>query len=144
QSTGVIYIELAERTVVNRYSTMPRMRRRARATIVVLVGLFVLFTLLGWGVQAWTDWLWFDEVGYTRVFTGMLTTRALLFVAVGLAMALVVGGNLWLAYRVRPMLRPHSPEQATLERYRMALTPRIGSWIALTAGVVGLFAGLSA
>lgn len=127
-----------------RTSLMPRMSRRARATIVVLVGLFVLFTLLGWGVQAWTDWLWFDEVGYTRVFTGMLTTRALLFVAVGLAMALVVGGNLWLAYRVRPMLRPHSPEQATLERYRMALTPRIGSWIALTAGVVGLFAGLSA
>ncbi|MFC3501176.1 UPF0182 family protein [Micromonospora krabiensis] len=125
-------------------SPLPRMSRRGRVTIAVLVGVFVLFTLLGWGVQAWTDWLWFDEVDYTQVFTGVLVTRLLLFLAVGLAMALVVGGNLWLAHRLRPRLRPHSVEQATLERYRMALSPRLGTWIAVVAGVVGLFAGLSA
>ncbi|SDX97454.1 hypothetical protein SAMN05444365_101256 [Micromonospora pattaloongensis] len=127
-----------------RSSPLPRMSRRGRATIGVLIGVFLLFTLLGWGVQAWTDWLWFDEVDYTEVFTNVLTTRALLFLAVGLAMGVVVGGNLWLAYRLRPLLRPHSPEQVTLERYRMVLTPRIGTWIAVLAGVVGLFAGLSA
>lgn len=120
------------------------MSRRGRVTIAVLVGVFVLFTLLGWGVQAWTDWLWFDEVRYTEVFTGVLLTRLVLFLAVGLGMAVIVGGNLWLAYRLRPRLRPHSVEQATLERYRMALSPRLGTWIALTAAVVGLFAGLSA
>lgn len=120
------------------------MSRRGRVTIAVLVGVFVLFTLLGWGVQAWTDWLWFDEVRYTEVFTGVLLTRLVLFLAIGLGMAVVVGGNLWLAYRLRPRLRPHSVEQATLERYRMALSPRLGTWISLTAGVVGLFAGLSA
>jgi uncharacterized membrane protein (UPF0182 family) len=120
------------------------MSRRGRATIIVLVGVFVLFTLLGWGVDAYTDWLWFDEVQFTQVFTGMLTTRALLFLSVGLAMAVVVGGNLYLAYRLRPLLRPHSAEQATLERYRMVLTPRIGTWIGVVAVVVGLFAGLSA
>ncbi|WP_433649164.1 UPF0182 family protein [Micromonospora zamorensis] len=125
-------------------SPLPRMSRRGRVTIAVLVGVFVLFTLLGWGVQAWTDWLWFDEVRYTEVFTGVLLTRLVLFLAVGLGMAVIVGGNLWLAYRLRPRLRPHSVEQATLERYRMALSPRLGTWIALTAAVVGLFAGLSA
>ncbi|MGW4501637.1 UPF0182 family membrane protein [Micromonospora sp. NPDC004336] len=125
-------------------SPLPRMSRRGRVTIGVLVGVFVLFTLLGWGVQAWTDWLWFDEVRYTQVFTGVLTTRLLLFLAVGLGMALIVGGNLWLAHRLRPRMRPHSPEQATLERYRMVLGPRLGLWIALVAGVVGIFAGLSA
>ncbi|MEV4120869.1 UPF0182 family protein [Micromonospora sp. NPDC049645] len=125
-------------------SPLPRMSRRGRVTIAVLVGVFVLFTLLGWGVQAWTDWLWFDEVRYTEVFTGVLLTRLVLFLAIGLGMAVVVGGNLWLAYRLRPRLRPHSVEQATLERYRMALSPRLGTWISLTAGVVGLFAGLSA
>ncbi|WP_089019119.1 UPF0182 family membrane protein [Micromonospora coriariae] len=124
-------------------SPLPRMSRRGRVTIAVLVGVFVLFTLLGWGVQAWTDWLWFDEVRYTEVFTGVLVTRLLLFLAVGLGMAVIVGGNLWLAHRLRPRLRPHSVEQATLERYRMALSPRLGTWIALTAAVVGLFAGLS-
>ncbi|MCX5067431.1 UPF0182 family protein [Micromonospora lupini] len=125
-------------------SPLPRMSRRGRVTIAVLVGVFVLFTLLGWGVQAWTDWLWFDEVRYTEVFTGVLVTRLTLFLVIGLGMAVVVGGNLWLAYRLRPRLRPHSVEQATLERYRMALSPRLGTWIALTAAVVGLFAGLSA
>ncbi|WCN80671.1 UPF0182 family membrane protein [Micromonospora sp. LH3U1] len=125
-------------------SPLPRMSRRGRVTIAVLVGVFVLFTLLGWGVQAWTDWLWFDEVRYTEVFTGVLLTRLVLFLAVGLGMAVIVGGNLWLAYRLRPRLRPHSVEQATLERYRMALGPRLGTWILLTAAVVGLFAGLSA
>ncbi|MGW2621726.1 UPF0182 family membrane protein [Micromonospora taraxaci] len=125
-------------------SPLPRMSRRGRVTIAVLVGVFVLFTLLGWGVQAWTDWLWFDEVRYTEVFTGVLLTRLVLFLAVGLGMAVIVGGNLWLAHRLRPRLRPHSVEQATLERYRMVLSPRLGTWILLTAAVVGLFAGLSA
>ena len=93
-------------------SPLPRMSRRGRVTIAVLVGVFVLFTLLGWGVQAWTDWLWFDEVRYTEVFTGVLLTRLVLFLAIGLGMAVVVGGNLWLAHRLRPRLRPHSVEQA--------------------------------
>ncbi|MCX4470164.1 UPF0182 family protein [Micromonospora sp. NBC_01655] len=130
--------------MVMRSSPLPRMSRRGRVTIGVLIGVFVLFTLLGWGVQAWTDWLWFDEVRYTQVFTGVLATRVLLFLIVGLAMAVIVGGNLWLAHRLRPRLRPHSLEQATLERYRMVLGPRLGLWISLVAVVVGLFAGLSA
>jgi len=127
-----------------RSSPMPGMSRRGRVTVGVLVGIFLLFTLLGWGVQAWTDWLWFKEVDYTQVFTGVLLTRVLLFGAAGLAMALVIGLNLWLAYRLRPTLRPHSPEQVTLDRYRLLLTPRIGTWIAVASGLVGLFAGLSA
>lgn len=120
------------------------MSRRGRVTIGVLIGVFVFFTLLGWGVNAWTDWLWFDEVRYTQVFTGVLATRLLLFLVIGLAMAAIVAGNLWLAYRLRPQLRPHSAEQATLERYRMLLSPRLGTWIALASAVIGLFAGLSA
>jgi uncharacterized membrane protein (UPF0182 family) len=130
--------------VVIRNSPLPRMSRRGRVTIGVLVGVFLLFTVLGWVVNAWTDWLWFDEVKYTQVFTTLLTTRLLLFVLAGLAMALIVGGNLYLAYRLRPLLRPHSPEQATLERYRLVLAPRIGLWIGIIAAVIGLFAGLSA
>ncbi|WP_460807941.1 UPF0182 family membrane protein [Micromonospora zhanjiangensis] len=120
------------------------MSRRGRVTVGVLLGVFVLFTLLGWGVNAWTDWLWFDEVDYTAVFTGVLVTKLALFGAVGAGVALVVGGNLWLAYRLRPLLRPHSAEQATLERYRILIAPRIRTWLLLVAVLVGLFAGLSA
>ncbi|MDG4784657.1 UPF0182 family protein [Micromonospora sp. WMMD1102] len=130
--------------MVMRSSPLPRMSRRGRVTVGVLLGVFLLLTLLGWGVQAWTDWLWFDEVDYTRVFSGVLVTRILLFVAVGVSMALLVAGNMWLAYRLRPLLRPSSPEQVTLERYRSVLAPRVGTWLVAIGVVVGLFAGLSA
>jgi uncharacterized protein len=120
------------------------MSRRGRITIAVLIGVFLFFTLLGWMVDAWTDYLWFSEVHYTSVFSSVLRTRLMLFALFGLGMALIVGGNLYLAYRLRPLLRPHSPEQATLERYRMVLTPRIGTWIGVTAVLIGFFAGLSA
>jgi uncharacterized membrane protein (UPF0182 family) len=130
--------------VVMRNNPLPRMSRRGRVTVGVLVGVFLLFTLLGWGIDAWTDWLWFEEVDYTSVFTVALVTRLLLFLAIGLAMTLIIGGNLFLAYRLRPLLRPHSAEQATLERYRMVLVPRLGTWIAAVSVLIGLFAGLSA
>jgi uncharacterized membrane protein (UPF0182 family) len=120
------------------------MSRRGRVTVGVLVGVFVLFTLLGWGVDAYTDYLWFDEVEKTNVFSGVLVTRLVLFLVVGAVMTLVVAGNLYLAYRLRPLLRPHSAEQATLERYRMILAPRLGTWIAVAGLVIGFFAGLSA
>ncbi|MPZ27766.1 MAG: UPF0182 family protein [Micromonosporaceae bacterium] len=120
------------------------MSRRAKVTIGVVVGVIVLFMLLGTIVDLWTDVLWYREVGFTEVFTRMLFTRFGLFLVVGLGMALIVGLNLWLAYRLRPLLRPHSPEQASLERYRMVLTPRIVLWIVLLSVLVGLFAGLTA
>ncbi|HEX6967339.1 MAG TPA: UPF0182 family protein [Micromonosporaceae bacterium] len=125
-------------------SPLPRMSRRGRATIGVLIGVFIVFTLLGWGVELWTDWLWFEEVRYQAVFTGVWATRVLLFLAAGLAMALLVGANLWLAYRWRPLLRPHSVEQVALDRYRMVLTPRIRLWFVAITTLVGLFAGMSA
>src|SRR6185436_11037338 len=127
-----------------RNSPLPRMSRRGRVTVGVLVGVFILFTLLGWGIDAYTDYLWFNEVQFTQVFSGVLVTKLLLFLAVGAAMALVVGVNLYLAYRLRPLLRPHSAEQATLERYRMVIAPRLGTWISVLCVIIGFFAGLSA
>ncbi|GIF10751.1 UPF0182 family protein [Actinoplanes teichomyceticus] len=120
------------------------MSRRGRVTVGVLVGVFILFTLLGWGIDAYTDYLWFSEVDKTKVFSGVLLTKLVLFLVIGAATALVVGGNLYLAYRLRPLLRPHSAEQATLERYRSVLAPRLGIWITVLSAVIGLFAGLSA
>src|SRR5215475_14386362 len=123
---------------------LPRINRRARVTLIVLACVVLLFVLLGWLVNAWTDYLWFSEVHYTPVFTTLLWTRLGLFVVFGVAMALVVAGNLYLAYRLRPFLRMHSAEQQTLDRYRSVLAPRIGLWIGLFAGFMGLFTGLSA
>jgi uncharacterized protein len=127
-----------------RNSPLPRMSRRGRVTVGVLVGVFLLFTLLGWGIDNYTDYLWYQEVGKVNVFTDVIITRLLLFVVIGLAVALIIAANLYLAFRLRPLLRPHSAEQATLERYRMIIAPRLGTWIAVLGIIIGFFAGLSA
>ncbi|MGE5826748.1 MAG: UPF0182 family protein [Micromonosporaceae bacterium] len=125
-------------------SPLPRVSRRGRVTIIVISVVIILLTVLGRLVDLWTDWLWFQEVNYTGVFGGLIRAKILLFVLFGLAMAGFVGGNLYLAYRLRPLMRTHSAEQHALERYRMLLTPRIGLWISVAAGLLGVFAGLSA
>src|SRR3981189_2877361 len=115
-----------------------RVNRRGRVTVIVLAVIFLLFTLFDRVITVWTDWLWFDEVRYRQVFTGVLTTRLAMFAVFGVGMGLFVALNLYLAYRIRPMLRPHSLEQRTLDRYRLLLTPRIGTWITAFAALIGL------
>ena len=92
----------------------------------------------------WTDKLWFSSLGYGEVFSKLLWTRVLLFAVFGGLMALIVGVNLYLAFRLRPMFRPHSPEQANLERYREVVTPMRRLLLVGVSVVFGIFAGVSA
>ncbi len=117
---------------------------RPRLLTPALVGVALLLVLLGVGVSLYTDLLWFRNVGFTTVFTNVLVTRLGLFVGFGLLMAVLVGANLVVAYRVRPPFRPMSLEQQNLERYRMSVEPYLLPLLLLASAVVGLFAGLSA
>ena len=117
---------------------------RPRLLGPVLVVLAVLLLLGGTGVSLYTDLLWFRSVDFTTVFTTVLTTKLLLFVLFGLLMAVLVGANIAIAYRMRPPFRPMSLEQQNLERYRVAVEPFLRSVLLLGSGVFGLFAGLSA
>ncbi len=117
---------------------------RPRLLGPVLVVLAVLLLLGGVGISLYTDLLWFSSVDYRQVFTTVLTTRLLLFLGFGLLMAVIVGVNVYLAYRVRPPFRPMSLEQQNLERYRVAVEPFLTPVLLLGAGVFGVFAGLSA
>src|SRR5207253_2736624 len=118
--------------------------RRSRVAIISLVVLFLLFTVFDRIVGVWTDYLWFGELHYTNVFSAVLTARIVLFLIFGVAVAIIVAANLYLAYRLRPLLRPHSAEQHALDRYRLFLLPHMVGWIWLVAGLIGLFAGISA
>jgi uncharacterized membrane protein (UPF0182 family) len=117
---------------------------RPRLLGPVLVVLAVLLLVGGVAISLYTDLLWFQSVDYTDVFTTVLTTRLMLFVGFGLLMAVIVGLNVFLAYRVRPPFRPMSLEQQNLERYRVAVEPFLKPVLLLGASVFGLFAGLSA
>ncbi|TAL25096.1 MAG: UPF0182 family protein [Frankiales bacterium] len=117
---------------------------RPRLLGPVLVVLAVILLLGGVAISLYTDLLWFQSVDYADVFTTVLTTRLMLFVGFGLLMALIVGLNVFLAYRFRPPFRPMSLEQQNLERYRLAVEPFLTPVLLLGSAVFGLFAGLSA
>lgn len=118
--------------------------RRGRVllpTIIILAAIvigFVIFT------GFYTDWLWFDSVEATEVYTTTLYTRLIMMATFGLTMAVVLSGTMWLAYRLRPSMMTLTQEQAGLERYRMAIQPfRLGLMIIIPL-IVGLLAGISA
>ena len=101
-----------------------RISRRGRILIGVLVAIIVLLSVLGSLVSVYTNWLWFGELGFRHVYRTILLTRLVLFLVVGVAMAAIIGANVYLAYRMRPPFRPVSQEQENLERYRVAIEPR--------------------
>ena len=110
-------------------------------TIIVLVAIvigFVIFT------GFYTDWLWYDSVEATSVYTVTLTTRIIMFFAFGLTMAFLVGGTMWLAYRMRPKVATLTPEQASLERYRMTLEPFKIPALIIIPLLIGLLTGITA
>lgn len=115
--------------------------RRLWITAAAVIALVVAFT----GFTAiWTEKLWFESTGFGSVFSTLVRTRIGLFLVFGLVMTLVVGLNLALAYRYRPIFRPASPEQVSLDRYREAVRP---IRVLLLAGVslaIGAFAGATA
>jgi len=119
-------------------------RGRSRALIItaaVLLGGFLALTAFS---AFWTERLWFQSLGYTSVFTTLLWTRVGLFLVFGAVMALAVGANVLVAYRMRPLFRPATPEQTGLDRYRDVVVP-VRAWLfAGVAILIGLFGGASA
>ncbi|MBZ5740669.1 UPF0182 family membrane protein [Nocardioides mangrovi] len=118
--------------------------RRSRALIITAVVLVLAFLGLSTFANIYTDRLWYKYGGYSNVFSTLFWTKTGLFLVFGALMAVVVGVNVYLAYRFRPFFRPNSPEQNGLDRYRDAITP-IRTWLLVGISVaMGAFAGSSA
>ncbi|MGB9378911.1 MAG: UPF0182 family protein [Mycobacteriales bacterium] len=118
--------------------------RRTRLLIPVVVLLLLVLSGLGALVSLYTDVLWFREVDYSQVFTTVLGTRVLMFSIFGAGMAIIVGANLFIAHALRPQFRPMSLEQQNLERYRVALEPRLRLVVIGASLLLGLVTGMSA
>lgn len=119
-------------------------QKRSKALVVTAVVLLVGFLLLTAFSSLWTERMWFASVDYSGVFTTLILTRVGLFAVFGLLMALAVGVNIYLAHRFRPLFRPASLEQESLDRYREAINPVKGWALAGFAALMGVFAGASA
>ncbi len=126
-----------------RPASAPRPAGRSRALLLTGAVLVAAFFGISVFTGIWTDRLWFDSLDYGSVFSKMLGTRVLLFIVFGALMGGFVAVNLFLAYRFRPLFRPASLEQASLDRYREVIEP-LRRWLLIAVSVVfALFAGAS-
>lgn len=118
-----------------------RGRRPLVFTLVALAAIVIAFSGFA---GFWTERLWFQTLGYSNVWSTMLLTRIGLFFAFGLLMALIVGINLYLAYRIRPAFIAPGPDQANLERYRALIGTARRRILLGVVVVLGIFGGTTA
>ncbi|MGH3406225.1 MAG: UPF0182 family protein, partial [Streptosporangiaceae bacterium] len=146
--------------------TMPRWPRRLLPAAVTAV---LVITAIGVLAGVWTNLLWYRSVGHVGTFAVTFGTQWALFAVAAVFTAGVIGGNAWLAYRLRPArlrparlrparlrparLRPArlrqppsgaSPEQPGPEAYRQLLDPHRRLAMAALVGLTGLIAGTTA
>ena len=110
-------------------SHAPRARRPGRGRIllvIVAIGLFLLVTTLRSIASFYTDYLWFQSIGQTGVWRGVLGTKltlAVVFIAIFFVLLWV---NLFIADRIAPKFRPAGPEEELIERYHELVGRRTG------------------
>lgn len=103
----------------------------------VLVALFVLFAMV------YTEVLWFNQLGYQKVFWTEHITKAILFVVAGVVMAVVTWLALHLAHKHRPKNLAGQLRQ-NVEQYQKQLEP-IRRLVFIGAPIlIGFFAGTAA
>lgn len=124
--------------------SLPTLNKPAKRLIIIGVVLVALVFAWFQFVKYFVDYVWFSEIGFSKVFVTTLVTRIVLFVAAAVLTAVAVFGALTMAYRSRPVFMPSSTQPDPLAPYRTLITARpklIGS---LLAAVVGIAVGVIA
>jgi uncharacterized protein len=108
---------------------------------------FIILTVIAGSLVGlsgvYVDWLWFNSVGFTVVWTTVLTTKIALFIIAGLVTSIIITVNVYLAYRRRPFDVSMAVEADNLERYRATIDPIRKLVLAGIALVLFYFGGTS-
>ena len=118
-------------------------RRRVIGAVFVVMLLVVLASLRGI-FSLYTDFLWFEDLQRTSIWTGILSAQVVLsviFVAIFFVLAWI---NLVIADRIAPALRPPGPEEELLARWHETVGRRNGLVRFAIAGFFALVAGAGA
>jgi len=114
--------------------------RRPRLGLWLLLG-FILLSLVGQAVPLYTDWLWFQEVGFTTVFTTRLQISGWLFIGLGAAVFVFLFVNLSLAARTAPPDVLWELEDQLGLPGRAILEPLVRRLLVPVIAVISFFAG---
>jgi uncharacterized membrane protein (UPF0182 family) len=115
---------------------------KRRATLLLVVAGAAILALEA--VPFYTDWLWFDEVGYTPVFLRIAALRGALLVGVGLVTYVFLTLNLRTAVRARPPDVFWELEEPLGLPSRVVLEPLLQRLLKPVTGVIALLIGFSA
>ena len=112
--------------------------------IIVLLAIFIIPNFLG----LLTDWYWFQEIGFTNIFTKILITKIFLGLSVGVLSFVVIYLNFWLAQRLvvsRPLIvrLPEGVGAQTDTMRKLDLTRYINTFALPVSLLVGLLTGLA-
>lgn len=94
-------------------------RRVSPVSVAVGILAAILFALLS-AAGIYTDWLWFDQLGYETVFTTQIIGQVIAFAIGFILMALIVAVGLMLAWRTRPIYL-RMPEESPFQAYQQLL-----------------------
>ena len=116
---------------------------RSRAALLLILALFVL-GFVGQIVPLYTDWLWFEEVGYVAVFLKILSLRGSLFTAVAVGVLVFLYANLTFAARTaRPDVLWELEDQLGLPG-RVVIEPLIRRFLPVVLLLIAFASGLRA
>ena len=113
------------------------------ATTIVLIALFLILGGLSFAVSMYFDYLWFQELGKTTIFTTQIKAKSLVGSVVLLVTFLFLYLNFLYANRARGEIQigiPTPTGQITAYTVKSAMVQRIAGLVAL---LIGLFGGLS-
>lgn len=96
-------------------------RQRRVSPVSVAVGILaaILFALLS-AAGVYTDWLWFDQLGYATVFINQILGQVIAFTIGFAIMAVIVAIGLMLAWKTRPIYL-RMPEESPFQAYQQLL-----------------------
>ncbi len=110
--------------------TSPTASRR-RLPLFVAGGLILLILLTASGIaRLFTDYLFFDHLGFASSWGEILLTQVLLAVIFTALFFAILFANLTVADQLKPAVRPPSPEEDLIERYHQ-LVGRHGTRVRL-------------
>ncbi|MFM6980919.1 MAG: UPF0182 family protein, partial [Micrococcales bacterium] len=112
----------------------------AVATIILVAIVIALMSASGF----YTDYLWFDQLGFSSVFTTVVWAKLAAFAAAALLMWVFTWGSLFFAYRTRPIYAQIADDRPGFSQYRELLTAvRKGVMVVLPL-LLAVFAGIAA